>query len=77
VEFGSFLKKRRKKKRFVPRNTIKKRINRSCEDDLGGETIQQAKVLEGNQEYWYSRCGVIITPSDTNFVPVAKVRFDL
>jgi hypothetical protein len=34
---------------------IKELIGLANEDDLGGETIQQAKVLEGNQEYWYSR----------------------
>jgi DNA polymerase-3 subunit alpha len=43
---------------------------------LGGETIQQAKVLEGNlRNTGIHACGVIITPSDiTNFVPVATAK---
>ena len=49
---------------------------RSNEDDLGGETIQQAKVLEGNlRNTGIHACGVIITPSDiTDFVPVATAK---
>lgn len=44
--------------------------------DLGGETIQQAKVLEGSlRNTGIHACGVIITPSDiTNFVPVAVAK---
>ncbi|AXG73434.1 DNA polymerase III subunit alpha [Flavobacterium arcticum] len=45
-------------------------------DDLGGETIQQAKVLEGSlRNTGIHACGVIITPDDiTNFVPVALAK---
>src|SRR5690606_34264559 len=41
--------------------------------DLGSETIQQAKVLEGSmRNTGIHACGVIITPDDiTNFVPVS------
>jgi len=44
--------------------------------DLTGETIQQAKVLEGSlRNTGIHACGVIITPSDiTNFVPVALAK---
>jgi DNA polymerase-3 subunit alpha len=55
---------------------IKELIALACEDDLGGETIQQAKVLEGNlRNTGIHACGVIITPSDiTDFVPVATAK---
>ncbi len=44
--------------------------------DLGGQTLQQAQVLEGNlRNTGIHACGVIITPSDiTNFVPVATAK---
>ena len=44
--------------------------------DLGGETIQQAQILEGNlRNTGIHACGVIITPDDiTNFVPVATAK---
>jgi len=44
--------------------------------DLTGETIQQAKVLEGSlRNTGIHACGVIITPSDiTNFVPVSVAK---
>ncbi|HLA54738.1 MAG TPA: DNA polymerase III subunit alpha [Flavobacterium sp.] len=44
--------------------------------DLGGITIQQAKVLEGTlRNTGIHACGVIITPDDiTNFVPVATAK---
>ena len=44
--------------------------------DLGGETIQQAKVLEGSlRNTGIHACGVIITPDDiTNFVPVSVAK---
>lgn len=44
--------------------------------DLTGETITQAKVLEGSlRNTGIHACGVIITPSDiTNFVPVALAK---
>ncbi|NHM06735.1 DNA polymerase III subunit alpha [Flavobacterium sp. CYK-4] len=55
---------------------IKELINLSKEEDLSGETIQQAKVLEGNlRNTGIHACGVIITPDDiTNFVPVATAK---
>jgi len=45
-------------------------------EDLTGETIQQAKVLEGSlRNTGIHACGVIITPSDiTNFVPVSVAK---
>jgi len=44
--------------------------------DLAGETIQQAKILEGSmRNTGIHACGVIITPSDiTNFVPVTTAK---
>lgn len=55
---------------------IKELIQLGKEGDLGGETIQQAQVLEGNlRNTGIHACGVIITPSDiTNFVPVATAK---
>jgi DNA polymerase-3 subunit alpha len=55
---------------------IKELIGLASEDDLSGETIQQAKVLEGNlRNTGIHACGVIITPSDiTDFVPVATAK---
>ncbi|WP_395051672.1 DNA polymerase III subunit alpha [Flavobacterium sp.] len=55
---------------------IKELIGLANEGDLGGETIQQAKVLEGNlRNTGIHACGVIITPSDiTDFVPVATAK---
>jgi DNA polymerase III subunit alpha len=55
---------------------IKELIGISKEEDLSGETIQQAKILEGNlRNTGIHACGVIITPSDiTNFVPVATAK---
>ncbi|OYU84622.1 MAG: DNA polymerase III subunit alpha [Flavobacterium sp. BFFFF2] len=45
-------------------------------NDLVSETIQQAKMLEGNlRNTGIHACGVIITPDDiTNFVPVATAK---
>jgi len=55
---------------------IKELIEISSADDLSGETIQQAQILEGNlRNTGIHACGVIITPSDiTNFVPVATAK---
>ncbi len=46
------------------------------ENNLGGETLQQAQVLEGNlRNTGIHACGVIITPDDiTKFVPVATAK---
>jgi DNA polymerase-3 subunit alpha len=45
-------------------------------NNLSGETIQQAKILEGSlRNTGIHACGVIITPDDiTNFVPVATAK---
>lgn len=45
-------------------------------EELAGETIQQAKVLEGSlRNTGIHACGVIITPDDiTNFVPVTTAK---
>ena len=45
-------------------------------DDIAGQTLQQAKVLEGSlRNTGIHACGVIITPSDiTNFVPIASAK---
>ncbi|CAM3794274.1 DNA polymerase III subunit alpha [Flavobacterium branchiophilum] len=55
---------------------IKELIGLSNNNDLGGETIQQAKILEGNlRNTGIHACGVIITPDDiTNFVPVSTAK---
>jgi len=46
------------------------------EDSLSGQTIQQAKVLEGSlRNTGTHACGVIITPDDiTQFVPIATAK---
>jgi DNA polymerase III subunit alpha len=45
-------------------------------NELAGETIQQAKILEGSmRNTGIHACGVIITPSDiTDFVPVTTAK---
>src|SRR5690554_4076109 len=45
-------------------------------DDLAGQTIQQAKILEGSlRNTGIHACGVIITPDDiSNFVPIANAK---
>ncbi|CAM4036150.1 DNA polymerase III subunit alpha [Flavobacterium antarcticum] len=55
---------------------IKELIAIANEGDLAGETIQQAKILEGSmRNTGIHACGVIITPSDiTNFVPVTLAK---
>ena len=55
---------------------VKELIALSEEDDLGGETLQQAQILEGNlRNTGIHACGVIITPSDiTEFVPVITAK---
>ena len=48
----------------------------SYTDDLTGQTIQQAKILEGSlRNTGIHACGVIITPDDiSNFVPIAAAK---
>ncbi len=55
---------------------IKELIAIANEGDLAGETIQQAKIIEGSmRNTGIHACGVIITPSDiTNYVPVALAK---
>lgn len=55
---------------------VKELIAIANEDDLAGETIQQAKILEGSmRNTGIHACGVIITPSDiTNYVPVTTAK---
>jgi DNA polymerase III subunit alpha len=55
---------------------MKELIELSKDNDLSGETIQQAQILEGNlRNTGIHACGVIITPSDiTNFVPVTTAK---
>ncbi|MBP9792601.1 MAG: DNA polymerase III subunit alpha [Flavobacterium sp.] len=55
---------------------VKELIAIANEGELSGETIQQAKVLEGSlRNTGIHACGVIITPSDiTNFVPVTTAK---
>jgi DNA polymerase-3 subunit alpha len=55
---------------------VKELIAIANERELAGETIQQAKVLEGSlRNTGIHACGVIITPDDiSNFVPVATAK---
>ena len=55
---------------------VKELIELANANDLGSETITQAKVLEGNlRNTGIHACGVIITPSDiTDYVPVATAK---
>lgn len=55
---------------------VKELIALAQEAELSGETIQQAKIIEGSmRNTGIHACGVIITPSDiTNFVPVATAK---
>jgi DNA polymerase-3 subunit alpha len=50
--------------------------NLAEEESLSGETIQQAKVLEGSfRNTGTHACGVIITPDDiTQFVPISTAK---
>ncbi|MGI9541104.1 MAG: DNA polymerase III subunit alpha, partial [Flavobacteriaceae bacterium] len=67
------LKKSLRADEFLKVNEIK---NLADEDNLSGETIQQAIVLEGSlRNTGTHACGVIITPDDiTQFVPVATAK---
>ena len=55
---------------------VKELIALAGGNDLSGQTLQQAQILEGNlRNTGIHACGVIITPSDiTNFVPVATAK---
>ena len=67
------LKKSLRADELLKVNEIK---NLADEDNLSGETIQQAMVLEGSlRNTGTHACGVIITPDDiTQFVPVATAK---
>jgi len=67
------LKKNLRSEELMRVNEIK---NIADEDSLSGQTIQQAKVLEGSlRNTGIHACGVIITPDDiTQFVPVATAK---
>ena len=69
----SELKEKLRAEEVLRVNEIK---NVAEEDSLAGETIQQAKVLEGSlRNTGIHACGVIITPDDiTKFVPVATAK---
>jgi DNA polymerase-3 subunit alpha len=57
-------------------DNVKELIAIANDGDLAGETIQQAKILEGSlRNTGIHACGVIITPDDiTNFVPVTTAK---
>ena len=67
------LKKNLRADELLKVNEIK---NLADEDSISGQTIQQAKVLEGSlRNTGIHACGVIITPDDiTQFVPVATAK---
>ena len=74
--FGSTdaeLKEKLRSEELLRVNEIK---NLADEDSISGQTIQQAKVLEGSlRNTGIHACGVIITPDDiTQFVPVATAK---
>jgi len=56
--------------------SVRELINLANGNDLGAETIRQAKALEGSvRNTGIHACGVIITPDDiTNFVPVSTAK---
>ncbi len=55
---------------------IQQLIQIANDGELSGETIQQAKVIEGSlRNTGIHACGVIITPDDiSNFVPIATAK---
>ena len=67
------LKEKLRSEEVLRVNEIK---NLAEEDSIAGQTIQQAKVLEGSlRNTGIHACGVIITPDDiTQFVPVATAK---
>ena len=67
------LKEKLRSEEVLRVNEIK---NLADEDSIAGQTIQQAKVLEGSlRNTGTHACGVIITPDDiTQFVPVATAK---
>ncbi|WP_373516334.1 DNA polymerase III subunit alpha [Pricia sp.] len=66
------------KKKFRPDDLekVNQLLNIAETDDLEGQTVNMARVLEGSvRNTGIHACGVIITPSDiTDFVPVATAK---
>ncbi|MFC4218917.1 DNA polymerase III subunit alpha [Flagellimonas marina] len=66
----------RKKFRSDELEKVNELLNISEGDDLEGQTVKMARVLEGSlRNTGIHACGVIITPDDiTNFVPVSVAK---
>ncbi len=66
----------KKKFRAEDLEKVQHLLNISEGDDLEGQTLKMARVLEGSvRNTGIHACGVIITPDDiTNFVPVATAK---
>ena len=66
----------RKKFRSDELEKVNELLNISEGDDLEGQTVKMARVLEGSlRNTGIHACGVIITPDDiTNFVPVSTAK---
>ncbi|MEM9649138.1 MAG: DNA polymerase III subunit alpha, partial [Bacteroidota bacterium] len=66
----------KKKFRSDDLDKIHQLLNISEGDDLEGQTVNMARILEGSlRNTGIHACGVIITPDDiTNFVPVATAK---
>ncbi|MEE1962059.1 DNA polymerase III subunit alpha [Allomuricauda taeanensis] len=66
----------KKKFRSDELDKVNELLNISEGDDLEGQTVNMARVLEGSlRNTGIHACGVIITPDDiTNFVPVATAK---
>ncbi len=66
----------KKKLRADEYENVTQLIALAAEDDLIGQTIKQARILEGSlRNTGIHACGVIITPDDiSNFVPIANAK---
>lgn len=66
----------KKKFRSEELEKVNELLNIAEGDDLEGQTLKMARILEGSvRNTGIHACGVIITPSDiTNFVPVATAK---
>ncbi len=74
--FGVEESELKKKFRSDDLDKVHQLLNISEGDDLEGQTVNMARVLEGSlRNTGIHACGVIITPDDiTNFVPVATAK---
>ena len=74
--FGMEPSELKKKFRSDELEKVNELLNISEGDDLEGQTVKMARVLEGSlRNTGIHACGVIITPDDiTNFVPVATAK---